>query len=651
MNNNLKIVTVAPITKTIFNEGLTYFTTKDISLGALVTIPLKNKEVLGIITSIDEAKDLKSELKTSEFNFKKIKRVLTNKVYLRDFIDTAKETAEYFASSTGQIIRLMTPKVILENWKKYNFDPEEVSLEEPVNLSNKRFEISVLGLPDEERYSFYKSLIREEFAKKHSVFFILPTIHDTEECGEILKKGIEGYTIIMHSRTGAKTIKENWQIALREKHPILLVTTSAFLSLPKENIATIIIDKSNSQFYKTMSRPFIDIRKFAEKLAEKKSARLILGDAIPRIEDIYAAKVGTFVQELPLKYRFPKDIYQELIDMRKGSGEKAVLSPKVKQAIKDSVDKKEHALIVCARKGLGTSTVCGDCGEIIICTNCSLPMVLEKTKKENIFFCNRCGKKSSTNVSCTKCKGWKLKVLGITTEKVEEEIKSIFPEIKIFRVDSNTAKNYKQARIIINEFLETPGSLLLGTEMVLTYLNREVETVVIASIDTLFSIPDYKINENIFNFLTRLRLKTSKRFLIQTRKPEEKIFKNILNGDLLEFYREEIKERKRFNYPPFRVLVKITAEGPREITNKEMTELERFLSKYEPNKFNAFIERTNNEERINILLRVDPKKWPLDTTLDKPTDESARAPYTNLLEILKSLPKRFVVRVDPDNIL
>lgn len=653
--SNLKIVTVAPIAKAIFNEDLTYFTTKEILEGSLVQISVRNKEVFGIVTAVTEAKDIKSDLKTSEFGFKKIKKVISNNEYLPDFLKACKETAEYFASSTGQIIKMMTPQAILNDWQNNIFykrgDPMPVN-----DAKNRRFEISILGLPDEERYSFYKSMIREEFAKKHSVLFVVPTVHDAEECAEILKKGIEKYTVVMHSRLSGKTVMERWQASILEKHPILLVTTPLFLSLPREDVATIIIDKENSQFYKTMSRPFIDIRTFAEKLAINKPARLILGDSIPRIEDIYNAEVGNFIQESPLKYRFPKNIYQEIIDMRKATSENSIIGRKVKLAITESIQKKEHALLICARKGLGTSTVCADCGEMITCPNCSmpgslgLPMVIYKIKGENIFLCNKCGRRSSTDVVCKGCSGWKLKVLGIATERVEEEIRSFAPEAKIFRIDSNLVKNYRQAKKVIDEFMATPGSILIGTEMALGYLSHNIETVAVISIDTLFSIPDFRINENIFNMLTRLRLKTQKRFLIQTRKPEEKVFDYVLRGDLLEFYRNEIKGRKNFGYPPFKILIKISAEGPEKITNKEMAELERFLQNYEPSKFNAFIERINSKERVNIILKMDPEKWP---PTENPTvkDAGGDLPYSNLLQILRSLPSRFIVKVDPENIL
>ncbi len=648
---NLKIVTVAPIAKSAINEDLTYFTAKEVANGALVSVPLRNKEILGIVTSVSQAKDLRADLRGSKFGFKKIKKVVAPEVYLPDFITASRESARYFASSAGQIIRFLTPRAVLDKWSKAKGEEPEFSPRKTEEVKNRRFEISVLGLPDEERYSFYKSLIREEFAKKHSVLFILPTIHDAEECGELLQKGIENYTVILHSRLSPKAIVERWHRSIKEEHPILVIATPVFLSLPRSDIGTIVLDKENSPFYKTVARPFIDLRTFAEKLAAEKPARLVLGDSIPRIEDIYNAQVGNFIQESPLKYRFPKDIYQEVIDMRKAGDQ--IFSPKVKLALRESVAKRQHALVICARKGLGTSTLCADCGEMISCTNCSLPMLLHRLKSgEQIFYCNRCGRKASADVVCKSCGGWKLKVFGVATERIEDELKLDFPEAKIFRIDSNAVKKYKQAREIIQQFQETPGAILVGTEMVLNYLNQDVETVAVISIDTLFSLPDFRIQENIFNLLTRLRLKTMKRFLVQTRRPEESVFDRVLAGDLLEFYREEMKERKRFNYPPLKTLIKITAEGPKAATNKEMAQLERFLQAYEPSRFDAFIERINNKDRINILLKVDPDSWPpKPDSGDEAHVGNEEQPYRNLLEILQSLPSRFTVKVDPDNIL
>ncbi|MBI3632208.1 MAG: primosomal protein N' [Candidatus Vogelbacteria bacterium] len=644
---NLKVVKVTPITKSPFNEDLSYFTTKEVEIGALVLISLRKSDILGVVTSIAQADELKSDLKSSDFGLKKIERIISNSALSPAFIEAARESAQYFVTSPGQIIRYLTPKSILDNWLKQEVDSTSIARITPIKT--KRFEVTVLGMVDEERYSFYRSLIREEFAKKRSALFVLPTIHDVENCGELLKKGIEKYTTILHGRLPTKLILERWNSAIKEEHPVLIITTPSFISLPRDDLATIIVDKENSQFYKSMARPYIDIRVFAEKLSKKLDAKLILGDSIPRIEDIFRAEAGTFIPEAPLKYRFPKEVRQELIDMRKMVEENAILCPKTKQAVKQALENKEQILLVCTRKGLGTTTTCSDCGEIILCANCTLPMVLFRTKQENIFACNKCGAKSSTDIKCAKCSGWKLKALGVATEKIEEEVKSIFIAAKVFRLDSNVAKSYKQASKIIDDFKSTPGSILIATEMILNYLNSEIPNIAVISIDTLFSIPDFRISENIFSFLTRLKLLSLNTFLIQTRKPDEKIFEHVMRGDLLEFYRNEIKERKRFEFPPFKTLIKITAEGPKDLVNKEMNQLETFLKKYDPNKFNAFIERINNKDRINILLKIEPSQWPPKSS--KTNERNEESPYSNLLEILESLPKRFVIKVEPENIL
>jgi len=623
----LKVVTVAPITKAIVGEDLTYFTTKDISTGSLVLISLRNKDIVGLILSVNPAEDLKSEIKTSEFNLKKIKKILPN-MYSPHFVAAAKKTAEHFVSPLGQVINSLTPKVVLSSLQKKVWQDSGDSfalIENSKNTTTSGFEISVLGLPDEERHSFYKSLIREEFAKKRSVFLVLPTVHDVEICGEILKKGIEEYTTILHGQMSAKNMLIKWQRALEETHPILVIATSTFLSLPRRDVTTIIIDKEGSSFYKTLTRPFIDIRMFVENLAREKFTRLILGDVVPKIEDIHYARSGNSVQELPLRYRFPKDIEQEVLDMRKANGKDSVFSVRIKQALKSSIDKKERTIILCARKGLGTGTICSDCGGIVSCNNCGIPLTLYKTKNGNLFICNRCKASSSADVRCGKCGGWKLKVLGIATEKVEEEIKSFFPKAEVFRLDGNIAKSRKQAGALVALFLKMPGAILVATEMVLNYLNQDIENVFVASIDTLFSIPDFRMNENIFGLLTRLRLRASRKFFIQTRRPEERVLKYILSGDLLEFYRGEIEEREKFNYPPFSTLVKITTERPGETATKEMDELQKFLQNYRPIRFDK-----------GILLKADSQKWPHD--------------YSNLLKTLNSLPKRFVIKIDPESI-
>ncbi|MEK7066564.1 MAG: hypothetical protein AAB965_03295, partial [Patescibacteria group bacterium] len=444
-----------------------------------------------------------------------------------------------------------------------------------------------------------------------------------------------------------------------------------------------------SLFYKTQGRPFIDIRKFAEFYARRRQMKLILGDSILRVEDIYQGEAGAFVPATPLKFRFPRTIEQELIDMKKKSDAKEknldetfILSDKLKHEIKNAISNKENFVIISARKGLATSTVCSDCGTVINCENCAIPLVLYKNGKDlpagrhgTIFSCNQCNQKKSSDIKCAVCTSWKLKVLGVGTEKTEEEVRLAFPDAKVFRLDGESAKSYKAGAEIIKNFYATRGAILIATEMALGYLKDNVDNSAIASVDSLFALPDFQIGESIFNLLMRLKLKTNKRFFIQTRKVEDKIFENVIRGDVLEFYRKEIRERKKWNYPPFKVLIKITSEGPREVVREEMEQLGKFLSKYEPTLFTSRGAKKRGHERINLLVKCEPADWPKKvppptglssvvisvanpplvpragevTTEDSPPLEEDQ--YSSLLEILLSLPPRFTVKINPDSIL
>lgn len=665
--NELKIATVIPIEKGIFKDSLTYFTSKKVEVGSVVSIPLRKKEALAVVIGIKTAEEMKIDLKTSEFPFKKINRVIGENLFLPDFIQATLDTAEYFASATGQIVRLFCPKAILNSWKKTRTAKiGKKSQEEP---KNSYFEPLILQLPDEERYPFYKSLIREEFAKKHSIIFVLPTVRDVIDAEEKLKKGIEDYAIFFHGQMSAKAMAEKWQKAIDNPHPIIIISTPIFLSIPRNDLATIIVDKEFSEFYKTGNRPFIDIRKFIEFYARRKQAKLVLGDSILRVEDIYQGEAGAFTPATSLKFRFPKSLLEEsLIDMKRGNDQKEksseetfVLSEKLKSEITNAISKKENFVIISARKGLATSTVCSDCGAIINCENCLIPMVLyRKGKQETIFSCNRCGQKKSSDLKCPICSGWKLKILGVGTEKTEEEIRSTFPNAKVWRLDGESVKSHKAGGEMIKSFYENKGAILVATEMALGYLWENVDNTAVASIDSLFALPDFQTGENIFNLLMRLKLKTNKRFFIQTRKPEDKIFEYVLRGDVLEFYRKEIRERKKWGYPPFKTLIKISNSGGEKIANEEMGQLEKFLKKYEPMLFSSCGKSINGHEEINILIKSEPTDWPKKAPPAPETaaDETVRGlasgsseEYASLLEILLSLPPRFIVKINPDSIL
>jgi len=636
----MKLLAVIPISKGINKETLSYFTGADVSVGAVVKVPLRKKIIPGIVTEVSDVSDVKADIKNASFETRKIEKIKSSPLLSKEFMQAVETASLYFASTSGAILNSLVPKSILENTDKI-----KINFNEKVDL--RAHEKLVVQSDDEERYATYKSIIREEFAKGYSVFFCLPTIQDIKKAYEKLAKGIEQYTFVLHGNLTKTEQIEIWNKAANEGHPVLIVCTGAFLCLPRSDIGTIIVDKENSRSYKNQTRPFVDIRTFAEKLAEKLKARIIFGDLLLRTETLYRQNNAEIFEIGSLKFRSLTTSAQELVDMRQPLPEnlekdKEGQEPKFKlfsdsllNLIEQTSENDENMFIFVARRGLFPSTVCGDCGTIVKCNTCGAPTVLHKSSTENFFLCHRCGERRSALEKCHDCQSWRLTTLGIGIEKVEEELKEKFPELKIFKIDSDSAATHKKALDIAAKFYASPGGILLGTEMALLYLTEKIASTAVVSIDSFFSIPDFRINEKVLNILLKIRSMTSRKLLIQTRDINQKIFKNAIQGNLADFYRDEITERRALDYPPFSTLIKITLQGEKRSVLAGMEKLQKDMAPFELDVFPAFIPITKGKFNMHALIKTKREDWVA----------------AELLEKLKNLPPLFTINIDPESLL
>lgn len=619
--------------KGISRETLTYFTSGEVSAGSIVRVPLRKKTISAIVLSLQEVSEAKSSIKESSYSIKKIEKINSFGLVLPEFIEASKEMASYLASSTGSVINSIIPKGILLDSEKLKFESKSIKHSRP----HEKF---VLQDDDDERCVNYRSLIREEFAKDLSVFFCLPTIQDIKKIFETLSKGVEQYTFILHGGLSKKEIADNWLKIINESHPVLVIATGSFLSVPRNDFGTIIIDKENSSSYKSQSRPYLDIRKFSEVLSEKIKARLIFGDLLLRTETIWRHGQGEFIDFSPLKFRSLSTATQEIIDMKKFKGKNKespfkIISEELEFAIRENQENNENMFIFVARRGLSPSTICNDCGNIVLCSVCKAPTVLHRSNKENFFLCHRCGERRNAMEKCVKCDSWNLTALGIGIEKVYQELSEKFPLMKIFRIDSDSAPTQKVATKTVNEFYESPGSLLLGTEMALLYLSEKIDSTAIISVDSFFSLPDFRINEKVLNILLKTRSLASRNFMIQTRDISQKVIECAVKGNLAEFYRDEIKNRKELEYPPFSMLIKITISGEKKKISEEMQKLEKYLAPCHIAIFPAFTPFAKGKFSMHALIKIPRNSW-IDQIL---------------LEKLRNLPPQFSINVDPESLL
>lgn len=630
------VIEIIPISRGIPSDSLSYFTSKEIGIGAIVTVPLRNKNINGIVISVKKAEDMKSEIKSAGFALKKIDKIKSIDFFTEAFMEMINEVAQYYATSTGAILNILVPKYIQENIGKLKSikDGKVIRKKEALTVKEK---YAVQG-DHEERYGTWKGLIRQEFAKKKSVMFVMPTIEDVEYAFELFEKGIEGYAFILHGSMTPKKILEVWNNIMSEKHPIVVITTGGFLSLPRDDIETIVVENESSRSYKIPRRPFLDIRNVCEIYANKRGIKIFFADSLLRIETLWRESEGEIVQASPFKFRSLSTASDRLIDMKQYKNTNSsfkILSDEVEELIVSTRDKSEHMIILATRKGLSPTTVCGDCQNIVLCNNCSSPVVLHESNSKNFFMCHRCGERRSTEEYCKVCGSWKLGTVGIGIDLVIEKIKSKFPDISIFKIDSDTTKTEKSAKSIVTKFKAKPGSILIGTEMMFQYMHDKVENSAIISLDSLFALPDFRIQEKILYLLIQMRSLTTKEFIVQTRKSDEKVFEYGLKGNMSDFYKISIEDRKKFDYPPFTTLIKITLEGAKDKIVKEMELAQDILDPFEVEVFPAFTHTVRGNFVLHGLIRLEGGKWPNDELNSK----------------LRLLSPSIIVKVDPESLL
>ncbi len=617
-------------------EMLTYFSTKDIEVGSLVTIPLRKKEIPGIVLESVDALQNKSSIKEMDFAIKKIID-FNNKVSLPPYVMRASsKIAEISATSIGGVLASLIPKICFENPKTF-FQKSDNEKERKQSKENN-FEVLAMQLSNEDRMDTYRSTIRESFAKKRSIAIICPTEEKVLEIKDKLSKGITDYTIALSKTTSKKTLTEFVNKINTESHALLIIGTYYTLSLLNESVGTIILEEESSPFYKSKRRPFLHVHIVAKQIAHALNARLVLGDKLLSIETLALVKEGEINEYARIERRSIRKIQTLIVDIKPKEGEKKkfeVLSPDLKEMILYSIKSKKKIFIYSSRRGLASQTVCNDCGTTILCDNCESPITLHTVKDRRIFICHHCGKTKDAHENCKVCQSWNLVPLGIGIERIEEEIKGV-TESKIVRIDSDNCKGPKAVKDKLKIFRGKDSFILLGTDLALKYLYDEsVDFGAIVSLDSLFSLPHFRTNEQIMHIILDIKSKTKEVLLIQARNSKHKIIEQGLAGDLEGFANDEIKARHDFGYPPFMTIIKLSVEGKKDQVKIEANTIREKLKDYSPTIFPAFIKSRNGNSALNILIKVVRNKWP----------------NKDLLDILLSFPPNVKIDTSPTSLL
>jgi len=648
------VLDVIPIAHAVGRETLTYFTSEKVAPGMLVSIPLRSRTVPAIVTAVEDVRDAKSRIRLLEHELRPIKGLEAAHFLLPSFIAAASNIARRAAATTGSVIAELVPKRIIAHARKLTRRSpstrrdlaHRAPRETPGSATLAAEEPLIVQAPEQDRFAVYRRLIRESFALRKSVIVLAPTVYLARRLTQTLAKGIEQYTLLIHGEIKPRSsLLAIWKRALAEPHPLLIVGTARTLGLARPDIAVYILEEEGSRHWKSAARPFLDMRTATEEVSRAARARCVLGSALLRTETLYRYESGEVQALVPPTLRPLSTARVALIDMarkkdappreRARAARRAILSEEARALLGESLAARERLLVFAARRALAPTTICGDCEHLVRCRRCESAVVLHTAPRRPVFRCHRCGEERDAHETCATCGGWKLVALGIGTENTAEAIRALLPNATLLRADSDTTPTGAKAEAVVREFLGSPGALLVSTEIALPYLTEDIEHIIVASLDALLALPDFRMNERVFDLLLTLRSRALKTFLIQTRNAEQHVFRHAATGHISDFVREELAERKHFGYPPFTTLIKISRTGERDALIKDMAQLRATLAAYAPVVYHAPTNTPRGKNEMHALIKIPRENWP---------DEA-------LLRLLSVLPPAFAIDVNPASIL
>ncbi len=470
------------------------------------------------------------------------------------------------------------------------------------------------GVTGSGKTEVYMQIIKKVLAKDKGAILLVPEISLTPLMVKRFYSRFGENIAVLHSALSTGERYDEWRNIKRGKAKIVIGARSAIFA-PVQNLGVIIIDEEHENSYKQGNHPFYHARRVAQKRAELNQVDLILGSATPSLESYYNAKDGNYKYlSLPARIDNKEMPPVEIIDMTEElkKGNPSIFSSTLENNLKETLKNGEQAILFLNRRGYASFVLCRSCGEVIKCDNCDISMTYHHDKDKLI--CHYCGAARKVPKYCPNCSSKYIKDFGIGTERIEKEVKKLFPEAVVARMDHDTTTKKGSHRKILNKLENNEIDILIGTQMVAKghdYPNISLVGVITA--DTIMNLPDFRSSERTFQLMTQVAGRTGRgkkqgKVAIQTYNPEHYSILAAKEHDYDYFYEQEIILRKALKYPPFTNLVNITVvHQKKNKAEKAAKKLYNHLKGYKINKMvgpsPAPIERIRGRYRVQLLLK------------------------------------------------
>ena len=423
------------------------------------------------------------------------------------------------------------------------------------------------GVTGSGKTQVYLRLVQETLALGKTAMVLVPEIVLTPQMMRKFSSYFGSRVAMLHSSLKMTERYDQWKRIRRGEVDVVLGTRSALFA-PLKNLGLIIMDEEQEGSYQSENVPRYDAREVAKYLCVREKAALVFGSATPTVETAWAAEQGNYQKAL-LRRRYNENALPEVLiaDLRQEilNGNPGLISTPLRQELEKNLAAGEQSILFLNRRGSSRMLLCGECGYVPQCPRCSTAMTYHSANGR--LMCHYCGHSEPAADTCPECGGW-MKHVGAGTQKVEEELRELFPEAGILRMDADTTAGGHEE--ILQTFERERVPILLGTQMVAKGLDFENVTLVgVLSADISLYVDNYRAAERTFSLLTQVVGRAGRggktgRAVIQTYTPGNDVIRCAARQDYDAFYESEIRMRRLRRYPPFADLFTVTVSGTDE---------------------------------------------------------------------------------------
>jgi primosomal protein N' (replication factor Y) len=602
-------VAMRQFVEVVFNipihKSFIYAYDQPVTAGCRVLAPFKNRKLMGAVISVF------SQPPAVSYPLKEIHAVVDEKpVFDQKLVDLAAWMSKVYLCALGEALMTMLPGGKRERNTfevKLNYTPAKQAYELAPQqtraiatiLAEPKGTFYVQGVTGSGKTEVFLQIAKKVIAGGRGVIYLVPEISLIPQMVDTFHHEFKNKMAVLHSGlTGAQRLKE-WR-KIMDGEILLVIGARSAVFAPVKDLGLIIMDEEHETSYKAGSTPRYHARQLAAYRCEKEGARFVMGSATPSLDAYYRMETEQLVRiELPLRLSggiMPKI---KIVDMKK---EKGSLSRELVLRIKEAHDEGRQSILFLNRRGFAYLFFCKSCGFEMKCRYCSVSLTFHK--KRNQMICHYCGYRAQPAEVCPECGSLDIGYSGFGTEKIEEELQTVFPDLRIKRIDTDAVRKKEELNKSLAGFYHGEVDVLLGTQMVAKGLNFPgVKLVGIISADQGLQLPDFRSLERTFALILQVagragRMMPDGQVIVQTFKPNHNVILKASRGEFREFYLEEIEMRKMLKFPPFFRLIRLVLRSKEE---KQVIQTARKLKGLWEEK----VKKQQDSQSIEILGPVE----------------------------------------------